>query len=42
MKLAMLDIMYRVPSDESITSCTVTKDALEGKAEVVTNSNRIE
>lgn len=29
----MMDIMYRIPSDESIKSCLVTKDVVEGKAE---------
>ncbi len=40
MEKAMLDIMYRVPSDESITSCTVTKDSVEGNGEVITNSSQ--
>lgn len=29
----MLDLMYRIPSDESITSCTITKDAVEEEQE---------
>ncbi len=37
MEKVMLDVMYRVPSDSSITTCTITKDAVEGKSEVVTN-----
>ncbi len=41
MEQVMLDVMYRVPSDESITSCLVTKDSVEGNGEVVTNGNRI-
>ncbi len=42
MEKVMLDVMYKVPSDESITSCIVTKDAVEGTAAVITNGNRIE
>ncbi len=37
MEKVMLDVMYRVPSDSSITTCTITKEAVEGKSEVVTN-----
>lgn len=33
MESAMMDIMYEIPSDSSIGICTVTKDAVEGKAE---------
>lgn len=29
MEKAMLDLMYRVPSDESITHCNITRDAVE-------------
>jgi ATP-dependent Clp protease ATP-binding subunit ClpX len=29
MESVMLDLMYRVPSDDSITSCTITKSAVE-------------
>lgn len=29
----MLDLMYRIPSDESIVSCTITKDAVEEEKE---------
>ncbi len=36
MEKVMLDVMYRVPSDERITACTITKEAVEGKAPVVT------
>ena len=28
----MTDVMYQVPSDETIVSCTVTKDAVDGIA----------
>lgn len=38
----MLDIMYRVPSDESIISCTITKEAVEGTAGVLVNQGRLE
>ena len=42
MEQVMLDVMYRVPSDESITKCIVTKESVEGTAEVVTDSETIE
>ena len=42
MEQVMLDVMYRVPSDESITGCTVTKASVEGTAEVITNTDRPE
>lgn len=32
MENAMMDIMYEIPSDSSVGICTVTKDAVEGKA----------
>ena len=42
MEQVMLDVMYRVPSDESIFQCTVTKAAVEEDAPVVINGNQIE
>ena len=42
MEQVMLDVMYRVPSDESITRCTVTKESVDGTAEVVTDGKTIE
>jgi ATP-dependent Clp protease ATP-binding subunit ClpX len=33
MESVMLDLMYRVPSDDSITSCTITKNAVETGAQ---------
>ncbi|MBO6164289.1 MAG: ATP-dependent Clp protease ATP-binding subunit ClpX [Lachnospiraceae bacterium] len=33
MEKAMLNLMYTVPSDESIGSCVVTEDVIEGKGE---------
>lgn len=33
MEHAMMDVMYRIPSDESITKCVVTKGAVEGTSE---------
>ena len=33
MENAMMDVMYRIPSDESITKCVVTKGAVEGPSE---------
>lgn len=35
----MLDLMYRVPSDESIVSCTITKDAIEEEKEPTIEKN---
>ena len=31
----MMDIMYRVPSEELVDSCTITKDVVDGKGEPV-------
>lgn len=42
MEQVMLDIMYRVPSDESIFQCTVTRAAVEEDAPVVINGNQLE
>ncbi|MDO5476323.1 MAG: ATP-dependent Clp protease ATP-binding subunit ClpX [Eubacteriales bacterium] len=33
MEKTMMDVMYEIPSDETIVSCTITKDAVEGNAE---------
>lgn len=30
---AMMDVMFTIPSDETVTQCIVTKDAVEGKGE---------
>ncbi len=38
----MLDVMYRVPSDESIISCTITREAVEGTAPVLVNQGLLE
>lgn len=35
MEKAMLDLMYTVPSDESIVSCQITKDVITGEGEPV-------
>lgn len=35
----MLDLMYRVPSDESIVSCTITKDSIEEEEEPTIQKN---
>ncbi len=37
MEQVMLDVMFRVPSDERITRCIITREAVEGTAEVTTN-----
>lgn len=39
MEQVMLDIMYRVPSDDRITYCTVRRGAVEGTEEVITDLN---
>ncbi len=31
MEQAMMDVMYRIPSDETIEECIITKNAVEGK-----------
>ena len=36
MENTMMDMMYRIPSDESIESCVVTKGAVEGTSEPLT------
>ncbi len=33
MESVMMDLMYRIPSDETIESCTITKGAVEGTSE---------
>ncbi|MEG1847222.1 MAG: ATP-dependent Clp protease ATP-binding subunit ClpX [Lachnospiraceae bacterium] len=33
MESVMMDLMYRIPSDDSIESCTITKGAVEGTSE---------
>ena len=35
MEQSMMDLMYRIPSDETIASCGVTKDVIEGKGEPI-------
>ncbi|MGN0156686.1 MAG: ATP-dependent Clp protease ATP-binding subunit ClpX [Lachnospiraceae bacterium] len=32
MEKAMMDVMFRIPSDETITQCLITKDAVEGNS----------
>ncbi len=36
MENTMMDLMYRIPSDETIESCVVTKEAVEGTSEPLT------
>ncbi len=33
MESVMMDVMYRIPSDETITQCIITKEAVEGSSE---------
>ena len=33
METAMMDLMYKIPSDETIASCVVTKETIEGTGE---------
>ena len=35
MEQSMLDLMYQIPSDESIESCVVTKDIIDGTGEPI-------
>ncbi len=30
MEKVMMDVMYRIPSDETIKECVITKEAVEG------------
>ena len=36
MENVMMDVMYQIPSDDTIETCTITKDAVEGKSEPIT------
>ncbi len=36
MESVMMDVMYQIPSDESIKTCIITKDAVEGLGEPIT------
>ena len=33
MEKAMMDVMYRIPSDDSIVECVITKGAVDGTSE---------
>ena len=35
MEQAMMDLMYRIPSDDTIASCGVTKEVIEGTGEPI-------
>ncbi len=35
MESVMMDLMYRIPSDETIVKCTITKKMVEGKGEAL-------
>ena len=35
MEGVMMDTMYRIPSDDTIEQCVITKDAVDGKSEPV-------
>ena len=39
MENVMMDTMYHVPSDESIKSCLITKDVVDGKAHPIYNED---
>lgn len=41
MESVMMDIMYTIPSDESIISCQITKEAAEGKGEPIIERREI-
>lgn len=33
MEKAMMDVMFRIPSDDTIEECVITKGAIEGTSE---------
>jgi ATP-dependent Clp protease ATP-binding subunit ClpX len=33
MEKAMMDVMFTIPSDDSVQECIITKDVIEGKAQ---------
>lgn len=35
MESVMMDVMYQIPSDDTITDCVITKDAVEGGSEPI-------
>ena len=37
----MMDTMYEIPSDESITNCIITKEVVNGTGKPVTTSNEM-
>ena len=37
----MMDSMYEIPSDDSITSCIITKEVVEGTGRPVTTSSEM-
>ncbi len=39
MENVMMDVMYRIPSDESISACVITKGAVEGTSEPIVIRN---
>ncbi len=42
MEKVMMDTMYHVPSDDSIKTCLITKETVEGKEKPIYNSNKSE
>lgn len=41
MESIMMDTMYEIPSDESITNCMITKEVVNGTGKPVTSSNEM-
>lgn len=41
MEHIMMDIMYEIPSDDSITNCMITKEVVDGTGKPVTTSNEM-
>ena len=37
----MMDTMYEIPSDDTITNCMITKEVVEGTGKPVTTSNEM-
>ena len=37
----MMDMMYTIPSDDTITKCIVTKDMVDGNGQPMITSNQM-
>ena len=41
MEKIMMDTMYEIPSDDSITNCMITKEVVNGTGKPVTTNNEM-